>query len=69
MLLRTTRRAALFALLISSIFRSAIMEVGKELGRKVLTGSFSLINLSVPVKMFEPRSYLQKLADVWVYPR
>lgn len=47
----------------------AIVEVGKELGRKLLTGSFNLINLSMPVKMFESRSYLQKLADVWVYPR
>ncbi len=45
------------------------MDVGKELGRKLLTGSFNLINLSMPVKMFEARSYLQKLADVWVYPR
>ena len=49
--------------------RRAIVEVGKELGRKLLTGSFNLINLSMPVKMFESRSYLQKLADVWVYPR
>mmetsp|Transcript_1426 Transcript_1426/g.4252 ORF Transcript_1426/g.4252 Transcript_1426/m.4252 type:complete len:430 (+) Transcript_1426:162-1451(+) len=49
--------------------RGAIVEVGKELGRKLLTGSFNLINLSMPVKMFESRSYLQKLADVWVYPR
>lgn len=23
----------------------------------------------MPVRMFEDRSYLQKLADVWVYPR
>ena len=22
-----------------------------------------------PVDIFEPRSYLEKLADVWVYPR
>ena len=32
-------------------------------------GHIDLVNFSVPVKMFEPRSYLQKLADVWVYPR
>lgn len=49
--------------------RGAIVDVAKELGRKMLTGSFNLINLSMPVKMFEPRSYLQKLTDVWVYPR
>lgn len=34
----------------------------------MLTGNIDLVNFSVPVKMFEPRSYLQKLADVWVYP-
>lgn len=32
-------------------------------------GNIDLVNFSVPVKMFEPRSYLEKLADVWVYPR
>jgi hypothetical protein len=30
---------------------------------------FDLLKLSLPVKLFEPRSYLQKLADPWVYPR
>ena len=32
-------------------------------------GKVNLVNMSMPVKMFEPRSYLQKLADVWVYSR
>lgn len=45
------------------------MEVAKEASRKLLTGSFNLINLSMPVKMSEPRSYLEKLTSVWVYPR
>jgi len=49
--------------------RRAIVEVAKEAGKKLLTGNFNLINLSMPVKMSEPRSYLQKLTDVWVYPR
>ena len=40
-----------------------------QLGKKLLTGSFDLVSISLPVKMFEPRSYLEKLADVWVYPR
>ena len=31
-------------------------------------GNLNLLSLSMPVRMFEPRSYLQKLADVWVYP-
>ena len=49
--------------------RRAIVDIAKDLGRKLLTGSLNLINLSMPVRMFEERSYLQKLADVWVYPR
>ena len=40
-----------------------------QLGKKLLSGSLDLVNVSLPVKMFEPRSYLEKLADVWVYPR
>lgn len=32
-------------------------------------GDMNLINTPFPVTMFEPRSYLEKLADVWVYPR
>ena len=40
-----------------------------QAGKKLLMGNIDLVNLSVPVKMFEPRSYLEKLADVWVYPR
>ena len=53
----------------SASVRRAIVEVAKEAGKKLLTGNFNLINLSMPVKMSEPRSYLQKLTDVWVYPR
>jgi len=49
--------------------RRAIVDIAKDVGRKLLTGSLNLINLSMPVRMFEDRSYLQKLADVWVYPR
>ena len=32
-----------------------------------MTGHVNLVNQSMPVKMFEPRSYLQKLSDVWVH--
>ncbi len=39
-----------------------------QMGMKFLTGHINLINMSLPVKMFEPRSYLEKLTDVWVYP-
>ncbi|GFH28715.1 oxysterol-binding protein 9, partial [Haematococcus lacustris] len=38
------------------------------MGKKLFTGNFNLINTPFPVVMFEPRSYLEKLADVWVYP-
>jgi hypothetical protein len=39
--------------------------------RRFLTaaGQLDLLKVSLPVKMFEPRSYLQKLADPWVHPR
>lgn len=40
----------------------------KQVGRQLLSGSLNLVNTSFPVEMFEPRSYLQKLSDVWVYP-
>lgn len=39
------------------------------MGKQLLMGKVNLVNMSMPVKMFEPRSYLQKLADVWVYSR
>lgn len=48
--------------------RAAIMDLVKEVGKKMLMGSVNLTNLSMPVKMFEARSYLQKLTDPWVYP-
>ncbi|CAG9460107.1 unnamed protein product [Pedinophyceae sp. YPF-701] len=49
--------------------RSAIFEFVKEVGKKIILGGGNLMNMSMPVKMFEPRSYLQKLTDVWVHPR
>lgn len=39
-----------------------------QLGKKLLSGHLNLINVSMPVKLFEPRSYLEKMTDVWVYP-
>lgn len=35
---------------------------------QILKGNLNLVNTSFPVLMFEPRSYLQKLADIWAYP-
>lgn len=40
----------------------------KSMGRQLLQGNLNLVNTSFPVLMFEPRSYLQKMADVWAYP-
>lgn len=44
------------------------MEWIKSMGKRLMMGSLNLINTPFPVVMFEPRSYLEKLADVWVYP-
>lgn len=49
--------------------RAAIFDLVKDLGRALLTGSLNLTAVSLPVKMFEPRSYLQKLTDTWTHPR
>ena len=49
--------------------RAAIFELVRDMGKQLLMGKVNLVNMSMPVKMFEPRSYLQKLADVWVYSR
>eukprot|EP00887_Chlorella_sp_A99_P006233 scaffold3.g6233.t1 len=48
--------------------RSAIMQVVKTLGKNLLAGNLDLLKVSLPVLMCEPRSYLQKLTDPWVYP-
>ncbi|BDA40499.1 Oxysterol-binding protein-related protein 8 at N-terminal half [Coccomyxa sp. Obi] len=49
--------------------RGAIFELIRDMGKQLLTGNINLVNMSMPVKMFEPRSYLQKLSDVWVHSR
>lgn len=46
-----------------------ITDLVKQIGRQLLAGKLNLINVSLPVKIFEARSYLEKLADVWVYPQ
>lgn len=45
------------------------MQWVKSMGKRLLSGNINLINTPFPVYIFEPRSYLEKLADVWVYPR
>ena len=47
--------------------RSAILDIMKTFSKNLLTGHFDLLKISFPVKLFEPRSYLQKLADPFVH--
>lgn len=49
--------------------RSAVVELVKKLSKNLLTGNLDLLKVSLPVRIFEPRSYLEKLSDAWVYPR
>jgi len=44
--------------------RKAIMDLIKKIGVTLATGK-SLTNISFPVSVFEPRSYLQRLLDGW----
>eukprot|EP00890_Picochlorum_soloecismus_P000117 jgi/Picsp_1/1105/NSC_04588-R1_oxysterol binding family protein len=48
--------------------KKAVVDIMKSLGKKLLTGKFDLLKISLPVKIFEPRSYLQKLGDPLVFP-
>mmetsp|Transcript_26558 Transcript_26558/g.78885 ORF Transcript_26558/g.78885 Transcript_26558/m.78885 type:complete len:479 (-) Transcript_26558:1654-3090(-) len=47
----------------------AILKWMKTMGQRLFSGNVNVLNTPFPVEMFEPRSYLEKLADVWVYPR
>lgn len=49
--------------------KSAVVDIMKSLGKKLLTGKFDLLKISLPVKIFEPRSYLQKLCDPLAFPK
>jgi len=49
--------------------KSAVVDIMKSLGKKLLTGKFDLLKISLPVKIFEARSYLQKLCDPLAFPR
>jgi hypothetical protein len=49
--------------------QKAITKWMKTMGQRLFTGNVNVLNTPFPVDMFEARSYLQKLADVWVYPR
>ncbi len=51
----------------AQLSRGCVRAQLKDFGKNLLMGNLNLINVSLPVKMFEPRSYLQKLADAWLY--
>eukprot|EP01103_Thecamoeba_quadrilineata_P019714 TRINITY_DN8109_c0_g1_i1.p1 TRINITY_DN8109_c0_g1~~TRINITY_DN8109_c0_g1_i1.p1 ORF type:complete len:366 (-),score=67.74 TRINITY_DN8109_c0_g1_i1:58-1155(-) len=46
--------------------RGVVWDVLKQLGNN-LTQGHNIINISLPVKIFEPRSYLERLVDAWCY--
>ena len=47
--------------------RQAIWDLLKYLGTHVLREGINLTKISLPVKVFEPRSFLQRLTDNWAY--
>jgi hypothetical protein len=47
----------------------AIIKWMKTMGQRLFSGNVNVLNTPFPVDMFEARSYMEKLADVWVYPR
>ena len=51
------------------MLRTVGSKVIKELGKKLFSGHLNLTTLSLPVELFEKRSYLEKVADTWIYPQ
>ena len=48
--------------------RSVVLGLVKEMGKKLMSGQLDLLSVSLPVGLFESRSYLVKMTDVWCYP-
>ena len=48
--------------------KAIALGIVREAGKKLFSGQMDLLNMSLPVGLFEPRSYLRKLTDVWAYP-
>lgn len=46
--------------------RSVSWDLIKQIGRNILEGR-DLVSISMPVRLFEPRSFLQRLCDGWVF--
>jgi len=46
--------------------RGVLTALLKKMGRNIMEGK-SIINISLPVSIFEPRSFLERITDVWCY--
>lgn len=42
------------------------MDLVKECGRKLVEGK-NIVSISLPVRIFEPRSTLERICDNWAY--
>eukprot|EP01100_Stratorugosa_tubuloviscum_P008315 TRINITY_DN345_c4_g1_i1.p1 TRINITY_DN345_c4_g1~~TRINITY_DN345_c4_g1_i1.p1 ORF type:complete len:361 (-),score=190.07 TRINITY_DN345_c4_g1_i1:115-1197(-) len=51
---------------IVKVQRAAAWDLIKQMGQNLTQGA-SVINISMPVRLFEPRSYLQRITDGWCY--
>eukprot|EP01091_Cochliopodium_minus_P009362 TRINITY_DN2295_c0_g1_i1.p1 TRINITY_DN2295_c0_g1~~TRINITY_DN2295_c0_g1_i1.p1 ORF type:complete len:385 (+),score=126.84 TRINITY_DN2295_c0_g1_i1:31-1185(+) len=49
--------------------RTAIWDMAKQFGQNLISGGEerSIVNVSLPVYLFEPRSYLERITDNWCY--
>jgi hypothetical protein len=47
--------------------RGVFWDVAKQLTSGIASGKFDLIKISFPVRLFEPRSYLQRICDGWCF--
>lgn len=47
--------------------RQAIWDMLRHLGSHILSQGINLTNISLPVQVFEPRSFLERITDSWAY--
>lgn len=47
--------------------RQAIWDMLKHLGSHMLSQGINLTQISLPVAVFEPRSFLERITDNWAY--
>eukprot|EP01006_Ploeotia_vitrea_P047236 TRINITY_DN67105_c1_g7_i1.p1 TRINITY_DN67105_c1_g7~~TRINITY_DN67105_c1_g7_i1.p1 ORF type:complete len:484 (-),score=266.68 TRINITY_DN67105_c1_g7_i1:106-1557(-) len=46
--------------------KGVLTDLLRQMGQNIMQGK-SVINISLPVRIFEARSFLQRIADVWAY--